>query len=457
MSKRTLNIRLLRSTRTIEQAFSKNFAPDADRALTERAWVPIEGARLFVGQIYSNAPPWRTFIETGAADLPEDMFSGGAGAIIFVPVGKRTMAISFGHGHIALDLDAFERQFGLKVTLNAVPRNNLRSLDLATPDAVTFQKRIQASRDSDIQNFGVDMLRDLARVAGGTPKDRTFADFVAGKDSLSITGEIDGTSLGPKCAEILKVYNGTEYKTDYKWVDQLRIVLEKDKVEALDNNLMAAIATLRSGGNSDLHLAPPEIVNYVEGVELHYNGFGSHGRAFTSLSISEYISELNRCNFADGIYEIKTHHRVAARNADTDKFSEKWRLYNCFVFETTLTENNMTTSYVLFDGNWYEVERKFKKRIDDFYDGIDKVTIVGPTNCKNEQLLIDDLVANRPDLLKLDKGKNKSRRRKVCQFGAMRFLLRCQRVYSLERWALIRIHKPSMESRGSERRGIHQR
>lgn len=405
MGKRTLNVRLLRNTKTIQQAFTNSFAPDGDRALEERVWVPIEGARLFVGQIYSNPPPWRTFLETGAANLPDDMFSGGAGAIIFIPVETRVMAISFGHGHIALNLDAFERQFGLKVTLNSVPRGNLRSLDLATPDAITFQKRVQASRDSDIQDFGVDMLRDLARVAGGTPSNTDFADFIAGKDSLSITCDVEADGLGPKCTDILAVYNGNEYKTEYKWVDQMRTVQEKDLISELDDNLMAAITTLRAGGVSDLHLAPPEIVDYVEGCELHYNGFGSHGANFFSLSINDYVAELNRCGFADGIEELKTKHKVSSKKVDAKKFTEKWRIYNCFVFETSLTKENETTYYVMFAGDWYEVENDFKNRIESFYNSIEKVTIVGPTTCRNEEVLIADLVTNRGDLLKLDKEK----------------------------------------------------
>ena len=405
MTKKTLNVRLLRQTRTIEQAFTESFAPDGERALEERNWVPIEGARLFVGQIYSNPPPWRTFLETGAVDLPEDMFSGGAGAVMFIPVGLRIMSLNFGHGHIALDQDAFERQFGLKVTLNSVPRGNLRSLDLATPDAVTFQKRVQASRDSDIQDFGVDMLRDLARVAGGTPSNTAFANFIAGKDSLSITCDVEPGNLGDKCAEIFAVYQGIEYKTEYKWVDQMRTVQEKDIISELDANLMAAITTLRMGGVSDLHLAPPEIVDYVEGCELHYNGFGSNGKNFFSLSINDYIAELNRCGFVDVIEDLKTKHRVSSKKVDAEKFTEKWRIYNCFVFETVLTKNTETTYYVMFAGDWYEVEKNFKKRIEDFYNGIDKISIVGPTTCRNEEVLITDLVASRTDLLKLDKEK----------------------------------------------------
>ena len=160
---RTLNIRLLRHGRKIENAFSEFFTPGEKRALDQRPWNGVEGAELFIGQIYSNTPGWKSFLEGGCLDLPERIFTGGAGAVIFVPAKDRIVAVCFGHIHLALNDDAFERQFGLKVTLNTVPRNKLRSLDLATPDAVTFQKRVQASKDSDLHAFGVDMLRDLAR------------------------------------------------------------------------------------------------------------------------------------------------------------------------------------------------------------------------------------------------------------------------------------------------------
>src|ERR1044071_3411268 len=138
---KTLNVRLLRAGHTIANAFSESFAPGAERALEQRPWAGVEGASLFIGQIYSNTPGWRSFLETGSPDLPTGIFTGGAGAVLFLPVADRIAAVCFGHVHIALNDNAFERQFGLKVTLNTVPRGQLRTLDLATPDAVTFQKR----------------------------------------------------------------------------------------------------------------------------------------------------------------------------------------------------------------------------------------------------------------------------------------------------------------------------
>lgn len=405
MTTRTLNVRLLRKGHSVEGAFGPAFALRSERALEERRWQGAEGARVFVGQIYSNPPGWRRFIAEGTGDIPEDMFTGGAGAVIFVPVGTRQMAVCFGHVHLALDNDAFERQFGLKVTLNTVPRGSLRTLDLATPDAVTFQKRVQASKDSDVRDFGVDMLRDLARVAGGTPTNPSFARFVAGKDSVSITCEVEAATLQAKCAEILTAYRGKTYKNEFAWVDNMRAVSEKDIVSKLDAKLFQALNDLRNGKGVELHMAPPEIVNYIEGNELHYNGFGSHGAAFYSLSVEDYVAELDRCEFDGGISEIKEKHRIKAKGEGQEEFSEKWRVYECFVFEASLGSGSSRKDYVLFSGEWYRVDKKFKDRVEEFFESIPKVEIIGKTTCANERELIADIEANRPDLLNLDQTK----------------------------------------------------
>ncbi|MEJ1096993.1 MULTISPECIES: DUF6119 family protein [unclassified Pseudoxanthomonas] len=402
---KALNIRLLRRGRSSATAFGDSFAPGAERELQLHNWQGEDSAALYVGQIYSNPPAWRDFLQSLSGPLPEELFTGGAGAVLFLPVGQRTVAVCFGHVHIALDDDAFERGFGLRVTLNSVPRGQLRTLDLATPDAVTFQKRIQASMDSDVQEFGVDMLRDLARVAGGTPSDRRFARFVAGKDTLSITCDVEPETIGAKCTEVMAVYRSHAYKRDYAWVDNMRVIKERDILNRLDAKLFRALEDLREGRVSDLHMAPPEVVNYTEGSLLHYNGFGSHGTNFTSLSIDDYVDELNKQEFHGDISEIKDKHRIRAMAEGSGAFSEKWRVYDCFVFETTVHEGGRNDYYVMFAGDWYFVKRTFRDRVEAFFDSIEKVSIIGPTTCLNERELIASLDGTRDDLLNLDQRK----------------------------------------------------
>ena len=402
---RTLTLRLLREGKTVRDAFSENYAEGASKALARRTWRNIENASLFTGQIYSNPPSWLSFVDDDKSIADEKLYSGGAGAVIFIPVGKRMFAVCFGHIHIALEDESFEHQFGLKVALNSIPSHQIRSLDIATPDAVTFQKRVQASKDSKLSQFGFDTVRDLARVAGGTPSDKNLGKFLAGKDSLSITCEVGIDTIEAKCKQVLAAYQRNDYKKEYSWFDNLKAVRDEATINKLDAEIFSELQNLMMGSISLLHLTPPEIVNYMDGSELHYNGFGSHGVTFNKLSIEDYAAELKRCGFSKGIDEIKSKHRIHSKVKDSGTFSEQWKVYDCFIFEVELTVKNQTKTYVIFGGKWYCVSSDFKEQVENYFNSIPRVVVVGSTTAKNEQELINDLNLNRKDLLKLDKEK----------------------------------------------------
>lgn len=403
---RTLSIRLLCDEIGADDALKDEYAPGSQRnRLRRSAWPAVEGAEFFIGQIYTSRPSWIPFVEEQAGAQSDNLVASGAGAILFLPVDDRIFAVCFGHIHIALEEEAFERQFGLKVTLNSVPRDGLRTLDLATPDAVTFQKRVQASQDSDLQDFGVDVLRDLARVAGGTPGDAEFAKFVAGRDSLSITCKLTSDDLLAKCEQVLQVYRSNSYKQRFPWIDNMRIVRDRATLITLDLKLFTALNQLRQGGESELHMAPPEIVDYQEGCLLHYNGFGSAGTNFHSLSIEDYVSELNRCAFVGTIDDIREQHYIRAKPLGSDVFKTQWRVYQCFTFEVEIRTSGVKISYVLFSGQWYCIERNFKRQVEARFQAIPRVQIIGPTNCRNERELIAHLEESRDDLLCLDQVK----------------------------------------------------
>lgn len=401
---KTLNLRLLRTGRSVDDAFTSRFRSGPER-LAELPWPTVENARRFVGQIYSTTPSWVDFVNFGVEDDETELISGGAGAVLFIPTNGRMLAVCFGYAHLALDDGAFEAQFGLRVTLNAVPRSGLRSLDLATPDATTFQRRVQASRDSDIGYFGVDVLRDLAQVAGGTPSNLDFAKFLAGRDSLSITCQVAPETLQKKCQQVLEMYDSDGYQQEFGWIDNLQAVRSSDLIDALDEQLASSIRSAMQGNDAGtLHLAPPEIKDYQSGTDLRYNGLGSErGAVFTSLAIEDYAAELDARGFDGNIETVKKHHQVSARGPD-DTWSEKWKVYDCFVFETRHVIEDREGVFVLFAGKWYQVEQRFKESVEAYFDRIPRVDLIGPTDCANEEALIAYLDENRADLLKLDRN-----------------------------------------------------
>lgn len=78
---------------------------------------------------------------------------------------------------------------------------------------------------------------------------------------------------------------------------------------------------------------------------------------------------------------------------------------HCFTFETDTKTAGVTNSYVLFSGQWYCVERNFKRQVEARFQSIPRVQIIGPTDCRNERELIAHLVDSRADLLCLDQVK----------------------------------------------------
>ncbi|MCE0952433.1 MULTISPECIES: DUF6119 family protein [Pseudomonas] len=396
----SITVRLLKPNLDPEDGLSPKYGPSGAKELKGQDWEGGGEGILYYGQVYDRTPEWLALLEPHISDPLGSLHSSGSAAILFLYVQNRWMALCFGYAHLALEEDAFVHQFGLKVALNTVPRNSLLSLDLATPDAVTFQKRIQASKLSDFSQFGVDTLRDLARVAGGKPDDDDFAKFVAGKDALSLDAPLAPSEFHDKCVEILQAYNSTTYKRDYAWFDNVRVETSAERLKILDRQLYSEVQAIRDGADSYLHMSPPEIQDYQEGSELGYTGFGSRKTDFTKLSITDYVDELNRLSCKQTMELMRSSHGVRSVSLRSGE-PINWKVYDCLNWECTIS----STHYVLFAGKWYEISATFKQMVEEHFDNIDDVSIIGPTTCKNEEALIADIVDKRTDLIKLDRTK----------------------------------------------------
>lgn len=152
----SLALRLLRQGITIEAALKEDHGLEA---------VDSSVGTLLIGQGDANPPGWTGFIAHYNPDVRARLRSQSCSAVLFVEVdvdgNKRIFAVCFGQGHHALDDDAIQRGFGLRVVLNSVSRSQLRTLDSASLDTTVMQRRVQASRDSDLSAFDLDANRNL--------------------------------------------------------------------------------------------------------------------------------------------------------------------------------------------------------------------------------------------------------------------------------------------------------
>ena len=396
----SLSIRLLREGREGEEALR------ADHDLRR---MPSETGELFIGQNPPNPPGWVEFLSYFSPDLPALLRTQSCAAVLFVEAAHdgevRSFAISFGQGHHMLDDDAIERGFGLKVVLNTVARDRLRTLDSATLDSTIMQRRVQASRNADLAAFEIDTNRDLLRLASGIPDGDAFAKALAGKDALNLRAALAPGDLVPRCAKALEFYRGTEYRKDFAFIDHVIPVADRVLLGTLDDLTFAALSDLVKGTPSDLHLAIPDILSPDHQLEIGYFGTGlSAGQKtpFLEVSIEDYVAELQRGDFTSikSMKDVRESHEIRVIvNGEGDR-KQRQKLHRCLVFEARVANQ----TYVLFDGQWFLIETGYHADVEQAYQALLRPSIVQSTTSKNEQQLIAAL-ENQPGLLSIDRTK----------------------------------------------------
>lgn len=109
--------------------------PGALRAIEVRADSTKLGD-FYVQQSRSRLPKWAGLCEGYIEDVSVLGRVTSAPAVLFVPSSGRLFALSFGQGRYLLNPGSSDERFGLRVVLNTIDPNSLRSIDKWTFDAI---------------------------------------------------------------------------------------------------------------------------------------------------------------------------------------------------------------------------------------------------------------------------------------------------------------------------------
>lgn len=396
----SLALRLLRQGITAETALKEDHGLEA---------VDSSVGSLLIGQGNANPPAWTGFVAHYNPDVRARLRTQSCSAVLFVEAAvdgnSRIFALCFGQGHHALDEDAIQRGFGLRVVLNSVSRNQLRTLDSASLDTTVMQRRVQASRDSDLSAFDLDANRNLLRLASGTPKMGDFANALTGKDVLHLRAAVAPDKLVEHCEKALRLFQATDYQSDFGFIDFVQPVSERMLCERLDAVAFSDLKSMVQGNSSDLHLAIPDILAPDDSLEIGYFGTGlppGQKAPFGELAIEDYVAELKRGRFnqvAD-MSDLKGSHEIrVVKNGEGDK-SHRRKIYSCFVHEVSLNND----LFILFDGQWFLISQDYHKEIEDAYQALLKPAFRTATTAKNEREFIAELEREH-NLISMDQTK----------------------------------------------------
>lgn len=385
-----LSIRLLRDGLTPTDAVRDGVD------LTE--WPKLEGALISLATLGGGAPKWARFLEL-SEDEKKRVFNHTAFALVFVQASGRWFAVSFGMGHVKLDPATFEQDFGLRVVLNAVDPKQLKSADVRTPDENTLSRRTQTSRGSDQTAFAIDIERDLVRGLAGTPKDAAFGSYVAGTDGLTLNRKLEVDGLVQACADAFAIYQKTDYKTDFAWIDQIRHIRDQALIDKLDAKLIEAMAKAVVDGETEgIHLAFPVIYDPEKSSLIRYKGFRSW-QLYADLDLPGYLDALKERDKAGYTDEDLRNHTVHEVDDDGRDCGGKWKLRDCIIFESDLDGS----TYVLSGGRWYQIDQDLAKEVQEFFNKTPKIDLPKAEADETEETYNKRVAGLDADMICLDR------------------------------------------------------
>jgi uncharacterized protein (TIGR04141 family) len=322
-----------------------------------------DNKRLFAGQAYRIPPKWLSFFKQADRSTMRNLLGAAPAAILFVSVAleggdnqlRRWLAICFGMGFQALRLETLETSAGLRIALNRIGRQLIRSVDTRRPEDATLQTRSQNSRTADIFDFGVDPNRIILQAITGKCNDEGFGGTLSGDDGLKLNCVVDYATVDAKAAQIVGAYSDETYREHFPWFGNVSPIHDRAQVERLDSALVGRLA---AGNTAGVHLAPPEIVDYQAIDRFKYTGMARGRDGHDELRIADYLALFSE---DEPIVLAKLKHdKVRVKAEDQDQFFDRWPVYNCIAAEIEIDG----VLYVLNAGEWYSVVRAFADRIN---------------------------------------------------------------------------------------------
>ena len=306
-----------------------------------------------------TGPSWLNYLQPASADPLGNILSASSGAVLFLQTSGRWFVFAFGYGRALLDLDLVEPRFGLKVTINLVDADELKSIDTKTYEGAKFQIRRQAAGKTSLDSFGLDIRKDiLSAVQGIPPKDFKLASSLAGRDSLSVSTDQTALQLPGLCNGMLTAFNADKYKERFGWIDQLKPVSDSKTVSDLDTKL---IALLNASDLELIDLGMPEVID-----PERISGFRYPHTPGTELESELDIAEFVDASERKGSFTLDylKNNRIAFYYESDSSASGSWSIYKCLVAQ--IDEPGNKRSFVLTTGEWFEVANDLVAEVNSY-------------------------------------------------------------------------------------------
>ncbi len=318
----------------------------------------IEGVGTFYwANSHDNPPDWlEDFFGDDVADQV-DVFNASSRGVLLVTIDygkkKRTFAVLFGLGRHLLNEDVIEERFGLKVVLNSVDRNSLRSIDKTALGSVPKRSREQMSRESEAAGFGIDIEQDLVTAVTGRSDDARLGKTVSGKDTLAVSVKKDSAEIKEFLHVCMQKYMSKAYKAEFGWIDQISEVRDSRTLKRLDGWLQQRLEARQL---EKIWMAPPSVVDWVDIKGFRY-ARKKQAELRLDLDVTEFLESLGED--AVPTVDLLRATTVFAISSKNEEATDHWTAYRCLYAEADIDGS----IYILNNGKWYAIASGFTEQV----------------------------------------------------------------------------------------------
>lgn len=344
-----------------------------------------EGSLFIRREAEEKLPDWVYFLTNNQNEVKESDFSKTktSGAVLKVVISNRIFLIAFGTGFHLIKNEAIEKDFGLKVTINSVDPDKLRSIDKSNYEDNPLNTRNQSTKEVSIKGFNIDREMDLLSTLTGKSNVKLFGDIVTGRDSLIINIEIKVTDIKDLLVEAL-----ARFKKDppaaFEWIDNVKRINDSDVSEILDLEIDNYLFDFNFC--KGFWLGEPEVVDWTR--QAGYCFEARSKEYHTTLSLKNLYDFYKRKGISTSVYEFKNHSIYVLD--DSEKSYTKWSVYDCLYAEINYDNNY----YILRAGEWFKVNVEFIERVDKFLSKIKPYERILPKYYHDREEFYNDYVHN---------------------------------------------------------------
>ncbi len=316
---------------------------------------PSVEADLYIQPSVERSPSWLDLF-SGVFDAAGIRVANeSAAALLVAEAGGRKYALAFGQGRHLLQPSSYEETFGLKVVLNAVDPEGLKTIDRERLSEHGRRSRDQVARESEIGAFGIDVEQDMLRAVTGRPKDPSLGHRLSGADSLTASLPIALADIPEQLGLYGAKFTEASYRERFAFVDHVREVRDPAVVHTLNQDL---IRRLRAREIDDVWIAVPQILDLSR-----VQGFKYRNRRDAAIHPDLHVRDLldaiagDREIAEDDLRKMS----ISAIDAETDGVVDSWPVGRCLYAELLHGGSSM----VLTNGRWYRVDPDFASRVNE--------------------------------------------------------------------------------------------